>query len=205
MIVVGSGATGSIAVKELTERGLDVLLLEAGREVTEADFTAPPPAKPRPMGMGLLPRFKASVRGQHVQSRRAFFSDRSNPLLVDDRANPYTNEPGHQPYLWIRGRVLGGRLHTYGQDAPAKVGGRLRGWSRSRPLADSLRGRRAMVRPHRGVHRDLREPGRPASDPGREGRRAGAPHRDRAGFQGKDRGAVAGAPQSCRGAMPPRT
>ena len=114
-IVVGSGATGSIAVKELTERGLDVLLLEAGRDVTEADFQAPPPAAPRPMGMGLLPRFKASVRGQHVQSRRAFFSDRSNPLLVDDRANPYTNEPGHQPYLWIRGRVLGGRLHTYGR------------------------------------------------------------------------------------------
>jgi choline dehydrogenase-like flavoprotein len=27
VIVVGSGATGSIAVKELTERGLDVLLL----------------------------------------------------------------------------------------------------------------------------------------------------------------------------------
>jgi choline dehydrogenase-like flavoprotein len=115
VIVVGSGATGSIAVKELTERGLDVLLLEAGREVTEEDFPTPPPAPPRPMGMGLAPRFKASIRGQHIQSRRAFFSDRTNPLLVDDRENPYTNERGHQPYLWIRGRVLGGRLHTYGR------------------------------------------------------------------------------------------
>ena len=37
-IVVGSGVGGSIAVKELTERGLDVLLLEAGRDLTDDDF-----------------------------------------------------------------------------------------------------------------------------------------------------------------------
>lgn len=34
-VVVGSGAAGSFAVKELTERGLEVLLLEAGRNITE--------------------------------------------------------------------------------------------------------------------------------------------------------------------------
>ncbi len=114
-IVIGSGATGSIAVKELTERGLEVLLLEAGRDVTEADFQQPPPVAPRPIGMGLIPRFKATVRGQHVQSRCAFFGEWPDALLVDDRQNPYTNEPGGHPYLWIRGRVLGGRLHTYGR------------------------------------------------------------------------------------------
>ena len=47
VIVVGSGAGGSMAVKELTERGLDVLLLEAGRDLTEADFEPPPPKPPR--------------------------------------------------------------------------------------------------------------------------------------------------------------
>ena len=114
-IVIGSGASGSIAVKELTERGLEVLLLEAGRDVTEDDFPAPPPAAPRPVGMGLLPRFKAAVRGQHVQSRCTLFDERSKALFVDDRQNPYTHEPRGQPYLWIRGRVLGGRLHTYGR------------------------------------------------------------------------------------------
>jgi choline dehydrogenase-like flavoprotein len=42
-LVIGSGVAGSIAVKELTERGLDVLLLEAGRDLTDADFEPPPP------------------------------------------------------------------------------------------------------------------------------------------------------------------
>ena len=36
-IVVGSGAAGSIAVKELTERGLDVLLLEAGPRFADVE------------------------------------------------------------------------------------------------------------------------------------------------------------------------
>jgi choline dehydrogenase-like flavoprotein len=36
VIVIGSGAGGSVAVKELTERGLDVLLVEAGRDLTDA-------------------------------------------------------------------------------------------------------------------------------------------------------------------------
>lgn len=114
-LVIGSGASGSIAVKELTERGLDVLLLEAGRDISDADFA--PPAqepRPRPMGVGLGPRLKAGLRGQHVQSRRAFFSERTSAFLVDDRENPYSTPRG-QDFLWIRGRMLGGRLHTYGR------------------------------------------------------------------------------------------
>lgn len=114
-LVIGSGATGSIAVKELTERGLDVLLLEAGRDITEADFAPPPQnSNPRPMGIGIGPRLKASLRGQPVQSRRAFFSDRTSPFLVNDREHPYSTERGTS-FLWIRGKMLGGRLHTYGR------------------------------------------------------------------------------------------
>ena len=40
-IVVGSGASGSWAVKELTEGGLNVVLLEAGKDLDVArDFPA---------------------------------------------------------------------------------------------------------------------------------------------------------------------
>jgi choline dehydrogenase-like flavoprotein len=113
-VVIGSGAAGSIAVKELTERGLDVLLLEAGRDLTEADFTPPPPKAPRPLGMDLRLRLRAAVDGQHVQARRAFFSETTNRFLVNDRENPYST-PRHSPYLWIRGRILGGRLNSYGR------------------------------------------------------------------------------------------
>ena len=114
VIVIGSGAGGSIAVKELTERGLDVLLLEAGRDLTEADFAPPPPKVPRPLGMDLDLRAKAMLAGQHRQSRRSFFSETSNRFLVSDRENPYST-PRDAPYLWVRGRILGGRLNVYGR------------------------------------------------------------------------------------------
>lgn len=114
VVVIGSGAGGSIAVKELTERGLDVLLLEAGRDLTEEDFVPPPPKAPKPLGMDIGPRAKAMLAGQHVQSRRSFFSETSNRFLVNDRENPYSTPFGH-PYLWIRSRVLGGRLNAYGR------------------------------------------------------------------------------------------
>ena len=113
-IVVGSGATGSIAVKELTERGLEVLLLEAGPDITDADFTPLPPEPIRPMGIGLYPRAKAAVlRRQPIQVRRAFFSEKTTPFLVDDMKNPYSVKG--QDFLWVRGRQLGGRLHSYGR------------------------------------------------------------------------------------------
>lgn len=114
-IVVGSGATGSIAVKELTERGLEVLLVESGRDISEADFLPPQEEmRPRPMGVNLWPRVKAGLRGQHVQSRRAFYSPRTNAFLVNDREHPYST-PAGQYFLWIRGHMLGGRLNTYGR------------------------------------------------------------------------------------------
>ena len=39
VIVVGSGATGGWAAKELTEGGMKVALLEAGKPVSPKDFT----------------------------------------------------------------------------------------------------------------------------------------------------------------------
>jgi choline dehydrogenase-like flavoprotein len=112
-LVVGSGATGSIAVKELTERGLDVLLLEAGRDITEADFKPKPEQQPRGIGIGILPRARAALQGQPIQMRRAFFSPSTSPFLVNDLKNPYTSDG--ERFLWIRGRQLGGRLHAYGR------------------------------------------------------------------------------------------
>jgi choline dehydrogenase-like flavoprotein len=113
-IVIGSGPGGSIAVRELTERGLDVLLLEAGRPLTDEDFVPVPHGKPTPTGFDLVGRATAMARGQYLQARRAFFSPSTSRFLVNDWDNPYTTPRG-APYLWIRGRVLGGRLNSYGR------------------------------------------------------------------------------------------
>ncbi len=112
VLVIGSGAAGSLAVKELTERGLEVLLLEAGPNVTEDDFKKLPSAKPK--GIGLLLRIRATLPGQHVQARASFFEEHMSHLFVNDREHPYTT-PRDELFLWIRGRQLGGRLHTCGR------------------------------------------------------------------------------------------
>lgn len=112
-LVIGSGAAGSIAVKELTERGLEVLLLEAGRDITEADFVPPAASKPQAMGISLAARVNAGLRGQYTQARRAMFKSSTSPFLVNDLEHPYTTEGDY--FLWIRGKQLGGRLHSYGR------------------------------------------------------------------------------------------
>jgi len=111
-LVVGSGAAGSFAAKELTQRGLEVLLLEAGPKITEDDFK--PPSGAAQKGIGLLPRALATLQGQPIQARVAFFGKQFKHLFVNDWKHPYTSPPGDF-FLWIRGRQLGGRLHTYGR------------------------------------------------------------------------------------------
>ena len=112
-LVIGSGASGSIAVKELTERGLEVLLLEAGRDITEADFKPPPETQPQAMGISLAARVNAGLHGQYTQARRAMFKSSTSPFLVNDLEHPYSTEG--DKFLWIRGKQLGGRLHSYGR------------------------------------------------------------------------------------------
>lgn len=114
VVVVGSGLGGSAAVQELTERGLEVLLLEAGREVREEDFTPIARKKPKAMGMDLIPRAKTMAKGQYIQALRPYFSESSNRFLVKDFEEPYT-VPFGRPYLWVRSKLVGGRMHSYGR------------------------------------------------------------------------------------------
>lgn len=111
-IVVGAGPSGSFAAKELTEQGLKVVLLEAGPEIGPKDFD--PLRKGGRSDINLWARAQATLRGQAVQARAAFFNDRLGHLFVDDRKNPYTT-PSDAPFVWIRGRQAGGRSHVFGR------------------------------------------------------------------------------------------
>ena len=112
-IVVGGGATGTFAVDELTQQGLNVLLLEAGDGVKSQDFAAKPSKKKKP-DINILERAVATLKGQPIQSKAAFFSGQFSHLYVKDTQDAYTTPKG-EPYLWIRGKQLGGRLHTFGR------------------------------------------------------------------------------------------
>jgi len=113
VIVIGSGAAGSMAAKELGEQGVRVLLLEAGRDVSPEDAPGADRSAPK-HGPHLLDRAIASLCGQPLQARVAFFKARSKRFLVNDLAHRYLT-PANLPFLWIRGRQVGGRLHVYGR------------------------------------------------------------------------------------------
>lgn len=113
-IVVGSGVAGSIAVKELTEKGMSVILLEAGPFLGEKDFPVTPGSHEKVKKIDAFARFKIAATGQPLQARATYMSNEYRHLFVNDWQNPYTTPKG-QYFLWIRGRQLGGRLHTYGR------------------------------------------------------------------------------------------
>ena len=111
-IVVGSGATGGWAAKELCENGMRVLVLEAGRKLDpEKDFTE-----------HLFPyevrgRYSSSDRArQKVQSKCYACNSYGRQFFVDDVDNPYTTAD-RKPFDWIRGRQVGGRTITWGRQS----------------------------------------------------------------------------------------
>lgn len=112
-LVIGSGASGSMAAKELTAQGLSVLMLEAGRKLESGDFD-PKLKIGAKQDLNVLERAEATVKGQAVQARAAFFRKWSGHFFINDRKNPYTTPPD-APYLWVRGRQVGGRMHSFGR------------------------------------------------------------------------------------------
>ena len=113
-IVVGSGASGGWAAKELSERGCRTLLLEAGRSLDPvADFPHP---DARSSKIQIISRARAVLGAQPVQARCMSFSPMTRHLFVNDRENPYTTPRGAR-FNWYRARQVGGRLHLWGRNA----------------------------------------------------------------------------------------
>ncbi len=116
-IVIGSGVTGGLAAKELTEKGLTVLVLEKGRHVEHgADYTGEDKVPWDFKFRGLNDRQHILAR-QPVQRTSASFEEGSSQFFVDDLEYPYQRDPQF-PFNWIRGHHLGGRSITWGRATP---------------------------------------------------------------------------------------
>ena len=114
-IVVGSGMTGGWAAKELTEKGLRTLVLEAGRPtVPEQDYVEHVPVWEMKF-RGLGDRRRQSAE-QPIQSTCYACDEWSAKFFVSDKENPYTTAAG-KPFRWIRGRQVGGRSITWGRQS----------------------------------------------------------------------------------------
>ncbi len=105
-IIVGSGASGGWAAKELTEKGLNVLVLEAGPRLNPSkDFrehTWPYELPHRGY------RTTGQLKRQHIQATCYACDEYTSHLFLDDIDNPYTTAAG-KPFRWIRGRHVGGK------------------------------------------------------------------------------------------------
>lgn len=114
-IVVGSGATGGWAAKELTEKGLQVLVLEAGRKVDpEKEYNMlANPWEMKYRGFGDQADLN---RTQPIQSKNYACNEYSRKWFVNDLENPYTTPPD-KPFYWIRGRHTGGRSLQWGRQS----------------------------------------------------------------------------------------
>ena len=106
-IVIGSGMTGGWAAKELTEKGLDTLVLEAGPPIDpNVDFVEHEPVWSfRYRGLG---NSRALEKKQPVQRTCYACDEAASKFFVNDVENPYTHDED-KPFSWIRGRQVGGR------------------------------------------------------------------------------------------------
>jgi len=111
-VVVGSGATGGWAAKQLAEAGLKVALLEAGRAVTPKEFTEHMPS----YKLKYRDHSPEIVRTRPVQKQCYACMEYNYEWFVNDLENPYSTPTG-KPFTWQRLRVLGGRSLVWGRQS----------------------------------------------------------------------------------------
>ncbi len=112
VVVVGSGASGGWACKRLSEAGLKVALVDAGRPQSDKNFNEHEP------------RFRLPYRamaGEVINRTRPiqkyFCSEFNYHWFANDLEEPYTTPEG-MPFNWVgRLRVTGGRTNVWGRQS----------------------------------------------------------------------------------------
>jgi choline dehydrogenase-like flavoprotein len=112
-IVVGSGMTGGMAAKELTERGLKVLMIERGREIKhvagyETAMYEPWDVEHRNKTTNLSAEERFSSRFWGLGN------DDVTKYFTNDKDNPYIEK---RPFDWIRAYHTGGKSMHWGRQS----------------------------------------------------------------------------------------
>ena len=106
VVIVGSGASGGWAAKRLTEAGLRVAVLEAGRQLTDADYREHVPAfKLQYHAMSKQPL----ARQRPVQSRSYAVREWQADWFVNDIDEPYVDKS--DPAFSVGAAAAGRRAH----------------------------------------------------------------------------------------------
>ena len=114
VLVVGSGASGGWAAKRLSEAGVKVALVDAGRPQSDANFTEH------------MPHFKLKYRDhaaevirktRPVQKECYACMEYNYDWFANDLEEPYTT-PSDMPFSWQgRMRITGGRTNVWGRQS----------------------------------------------------------------------------------------
>jgi len=112
-IVIGSGISGGWAAKELTEKGLKVLLLERGRNIEHVkDYDT---ALKSPWEFTHRGRLTQDQKSSHpVQIRDYPYSEFNEKLWVNDLECPYVEK---KRFDWYRGYHVGGKSLMWGRQS----------------------------------------------------------------------------------------
>lgn len=113
-IVVGSGISGGWAAKELTEKGMKVLLLERGRNIEHVkDYVNANKDAWEFPHRGLKPT-QEMLRDYPVLKRDYPLNEVVLDYWVKDKESPYTET---KPFSWFRGYHVGGRSLMWGRQS----------------------------------------------------------------------------------------
>ncbi len=112
-IVIGSGISGGWAAKELTEKGLKVLMLERGRDIKHV--TDYPNANKDPWDFPHRGRRTAQMEKDYPVLKRDYpLSETNLDYWCSDKESPYTEV---KRFDWFRGYHVGGRSLMWGRQS----------------------------------------------------------------------------------------
>ena len=112
-IVIGSGISGGFAAKELTEKGLRVLMLDRGVMVEHGEgypYDGKPPFEVP--ARNIMP--KPLMDSDYFIAKHGYVAPSNRKFYNDDRVNPYAYDEGSKFY-WIRPGAVGGKSLIWGR------------------------------------------------------------------------------------------
>ncbi|MCW4463867.1 GMC family oxidoreductase [Sphingomonas sp. BT-65] len=112
-IVIGSGVSGGFAAKELTEKGLRVLMLDRGVMVEHGeDYTYDGKLAYEVPARNMMP--KPLIESDYFIAKHGYVAPSNRRFYNDDRLNPYAFDEGSKFY-WIRPGAVGGKSLIWGR------------------------------------------------------------------------------------------
>lgn len=112
-IVIGSGVSGGFAAKELTEKGLRVLMLDRGVMVEHGeDYTYDGKPAYEVPARNIMP--KPLIESDYFIAKNGYVAPSNRRFYNDDRLNPYAHDEGSK-FFWIRPGAVGGKSLIWGR------------------------------------------------------------------------------------------